>query len=188
MDLEMIEFVSLLLSLGGGAIAVISLYQSSLKRGQLMVLPLRMYRLEPLHFGGVRCLKLTAPMTFINTGAGHKSVADLRIRVPLGNDELIFGWREERDELAIYNQEGPDVVRYPNQPTVFPYDSVSRIYGFTTTPEQADILEAFGSAEADRTATLEARMDSKGWVPIGSFTLHYRGRTDVVDDYETING
>ena len=187
--LDVYDAISIVLSVGSAFVALISLYFSFLKRGQLVMPPVRMYRLDPRTFDSVRSLKITLPLTFMNTGAVQKVVPDLRISVKTGDGPLLFNWREELETLPIFVPRGQEQLPlYPFQPTLNPYESVAKVYGFETEAESSDAVSALDRVEGGTAlqATIEVR-EGKSWKGLRSFTLRYAGRVAVEDRYDRIN-
>ena len=165
---DIYDIIAILLSIGSSIVAMASLYFSYLKRGRIIIPPVRMYRLDPRTFNDVRSLKVTMPMTFMNTGAGQRVVADLRINVKTGDGPLYFTWREELESLRVFEPRGTEQLpTHPFQPTLNSYESVSRVYAFMTEPGSSDAVKALDAAEGGVAlpATIELRNDGR-WKPL----------------------
>ena len=186
---DIYDITAIILSIASGIIAMASLYFSFLKRGQIVVPPVRMYRVDPRTTGDVRFLKITMPLTFMNTGAGQKVVSDLRVHVRAASGSVIFHWREELDTLRIFENRGSDnEVHYPFQPTLNGYESISRVYAFQTGADASSAILSLDKVEGGTAlpATIELRGAGQ-WKPLRSFTLRYRGVIAVEDEYEKLN-
>ena len=185
------SLLSSVVSMAGGTLGTLSLYFTYLNVGAISVMPLKMYKVEPYTAGQTRTFKVTAPMTFINTGAGQKVIADLRIRVVAPEGDIVLDWVEELDQLPIFlrrNQENQP--RYPFQPTLNDYESISRIYGFRTKKKYSDAIKALEKSETENhlDAHIELRTATGDWIKIGGFKLSYSGRIMVQYNYADING
>ena len=188
---DIYDVISIVFSLGGGAVALLSLYFSFLKQGLLTVLPVRMYKVDPWTSNGDRTLKLTIPLTFLNTGAGQKTVPDLRVRVKTPSGNMLLAWVEELDGLPVFQRQTDEASRrYPFQPTLKAYESLSRVYGFQSASASSTTVQALDDVEGGNAlpAFVEIRTGPRHWRTLRRFTLHYAGSIAIEDDFERING
>ena len=193
------DLLSMVFSITGGILGLISLYFSYLNVGTLSVMPIRVFKIVPDSFGDVRRITITIPMTFINNGAGQKVIPDLRIRVETPDGDIILDWSEELDEMPIYSQRDQHtLLKYPFQPTLKGYESISKVYGFRSLDECTPIvrsLERDGDIRKmedkdptkDVAAYIEARNSSGRWFNLCKFYIHYNGPGQLESDYERIN-
>ena len=170
MELEIIAIVLAVLST---IVTFVDTYLNQFRRGRVSVPPLRAYRLEPLNFhrdgDSYRAVRLTTALTFVNTGALSRVVDNLRIRtrVPGEPHDLVFDWENECSAIEQSSHEG----RFATQPTLGPYESISKIYAFgtKTQPEigkQVSRLEQYGTDNPEAVITATVEMLAKGhWVP-----------------------
>ncbi|MEO1339285.1 MAG: hypothetical protein AAFV29_26835, partial [Myxococcota bacterium] len=90
-----LEVVAIVLSIVSTIVTFVDTYLNQFRRGRVLVPPLRAYRLEPLNFHAdgesYRAVRMTAGLTFVNTGALSRVVDNLRIRlaVPGAPHDLI---------------------------------------------------------------------------------------------------
>ena len=176
--------------MAGGTLGTISLYFTYLNVGAISVMPLKMYKVEPYSMGEVRTFKITMPMTFINSGAGQKVIADLRIRVATPKADIILDWVDELDELPVYSRRNEaNTPRYPFQPTLNEYESISKIYGFRTKKKYSNLIKELEKSDDEHQldSFIELRSVTGDWIEIGSFNLSYAGRIMTQFDYSKIN-
>ncbi|MEM7676980.1 MAG: hypothetical protein AAF449_13330, partial [Myxococcota bacterium] len=127
-----LEVVAIILAIVSTIVTFVDTYLNQFRRGRVTVPPLRAYRLEPLNFHNegesYRAVRLTAALTFVNTGALSKVVDNLRIRVavPDAPHELTLSWSDECESIESAHNER----RFATQPTLGPYESISKIYSF----------------------------------------------------------
>ncbi len=189
-----IEVVAIILAVLSTVVTVIDLYWSNFRRGRVVVPPLRVLRLEPLNFHAdgesYRSVRLTTALTFVNTGALSKVVDNLRIRVVMPNGQpVILDWRNECDSI-----EGDTTAsRLATQPTLGPYESISKIYSFQT-PSKAPVglrvseLETYGEENPDqRVEAVVEMLSDRDWKPLRSFWMTYRGANFIEIDFDRLN-
>ena len=187
--LDLYDIISITISVGSAVVALISIYYGFLKRGRLVVPPIRMYRIDPHTYSDKRSFKVTLPITFMNTGAVQKVVPDLRISFQAASQRVVMHWQEEVTKLPIFVPRGTEEQPvYPFQPTLSPYESIARIYGFRTSKDDSDIVKSLEAVEGGSSvaARLELRTE-EGWTPLQTFTLHYSGSVAIEDRYDRIN-
>lgn len=189
MSLEL-EVISLVFSLFGSALAAIAMYFSRFRRGRIRVLPVRLLMLQPTN-SPARGIVLTMPMTFANDGAVTRAINDLRVRMHVGEREVVFEWLEEVEGINRYAGSSEEKAFVPAQPTLSGYESLSRTYRFRTRAEDAPVI----SGEVDTPeqpqpypAVLEFYSDDGHWRPLREFTIPYNGASRWEMDFEQING
>ena len=190
-----IEIVALVLSIVSTIVAFVDIYINQYRKGRVTMPPLRVYRLEPLNFhsGGesYRGLRLTAALTFVNTGALTKVVDNLRIRieVPGVDGPLMLEWRDECESL----ESGPEGGKFATQPSLGPYSSLSKIYSFKSRSEpeigrRVSTLEQFGTDHPERTVAATIEMLENGrWTRLRMFNLTHSGMNLIETDFSRIN-
>jgi len=190
-----LEVVAIVLSIVSTIVTFVDTYLNQFRRGRVSVPPLRAYRLEPLNFHAdgesYRAVRMTAGLTFVNTGALSRVVDNLRIRlaVPGAPHDLILNWRDECDAIE-HTQSTP---RFATQPTLGPYESISKIYAFSspTEPTYGKIvsqLETYGEENPQLTIPAKVEMLSEGtWVSVRDFQFAYSGRHMLETDFDRIN-
>ncbi len=190
-----LEIVAIVLSIFSTIVAFVDIYLNQFRRGRVVVPPLRAYRLEPLNFHvdneSYRGLRMTTALTFVNTGAVSRIVDHLRVRVkvPGAPRDLLLEWQNECEALEQSSHES----KFATQPTLGPYDGLSKIYSFVSPFEVEDgkivsTLEAFGESNPSQgvTAALEMLSEHR-WVPLRTFTLRHDGRNIIETDFDRIN-
>ena len=189
------EQIAIVLSIFSTIVALISAYISQFKKGKIMVLPIRAYKLSPGNFSvdsqSYRKVELTLPLGFMNSGAVSHAVSDLRVRVTMDNNqELILGWLWEYPTLeSAWEQK-----QFPAQPTLGPYASINRVYSFCneTIAEQGKLVMAMEAACGNDPkqiypAVLEMRTCNHHWRPLRRFGIHHPGRNRFEEDFSRIN-
>ncbi|WP_372368262.1 hypothetical protein [Candidatus Uabimicrobium sp. HlEnr_7] len=185
---EISDNVSFMLSIFGSIVALVSLYYSRFKIGRLKALPLKMYVAQPLNSKDIRLVKLVLPVTFINNGAVTRAVNDMRIRVVVpGENDLVLDWIYEYKEVSLLQDIG--IGNFPAQPTIKPYESVNRIYGFQSDNKGGSSVAAMEKHEEAQKhlAYLEYYSEKRKWRVLNQFCLIYNGRRKWEMDYDNIN-
>ena len=185
---EVSDNISFLLSIFGSVVALISLYYSRFKLGRLKALPIKVYAAQPLNSGDHRLVKLVFPVTFINNGAVTRAVNDMRVRIAVpGEKDLILDWRYEYKEVSLLQDIG--IGHFPAQPTIKPYESINRIYGFQSDDEGGPAVAAMEKHEdAQKHAAFLEYYDHKNrWQVLNQFCVIYNGRRKWEMDYDRIN-
>ena len=190
-----LEIVAIVLSIFSTIVAFVDIYLNQFRRGKVVVPPIRAYRLEPLNFHvdneSYRGVQMTLALTFVNTGAISRIVDHLRVRVkvPDAPYDLMLEWQNECEALEQSSHE----TKFATQPTLGPYESLSKIYSFVS-PFKVDDgkivskLEAFGDENPAQGVTATLEMLTEGtWAPLRGFTLRHDGRNVIETDFERIN-
>lgn len=183
------DIVSLVLSVFGSTTALVSLYFSCFKVGQLFVLPLRIYILQPLNAQDKRLVQLVTSLTFLNDGAVTRAINDLRIRVQVsGKKDLILDWMHEYNEISLIKDVGAG--NFPIQPTLKAYESMNKIYGFQSTVEGSEAVDVMEKEEEAKSypAFVEYRTEYGTFEVLRKFNFVYNGRRRWELNYNTING
>lgn len=186
------ENLAILLSIFSTIVAVISAYLSQFKRGKVVLLPVRAYRLEPGNFHAenesYRTVEMIVNLTFMNTGAITHAINDLRVRIPMDQGELILSWNGEYPSLSSTE------YRYPSQPTLGPYGSLNQVYSFCnkTVPAQGKLVMAMEEicekdANKTYTALIEMRKCRHHWSSLCKISFRHSGRRHFEDDFDKIN-
>lgn len=190
--METIIYMSL--SILSTFIALLSIYLSQLKKGKLVLPPIRGYRLEPLNFfegdKSYRGARVFLMLTFMNTGAQPKAIQDLRLKlsVPEKDKEILFSWENECSDLNVKDQ------RFASQPTIGPYSSISRVYSFSS-PLKAEEGELVKELEAvcQKTpktlyaAEIQLRGCGRCWQTLRKIAICPNGATHLEYNFELIN-
>lgn len=189
-----IEIIAIVLSVVSTIVTFIDLYLNQFRRGRVAVPPVRAYRLEPLNFHSdgesYRGLRLTAALTFMNTGALSRAVDNLRIKIEMPDgDSLILDWRNECEAIEQPSHES----RLATQPTLGPYESLAKIYAFVSPYQPEDgkrvsKLEQYGTDHPERRvkATLEMLAHNR-WIALRGFSLKHNGTNMIEIDFDRIN-
>ena len=183
------DIISFILSIFGSAVALLSMYFSKFKVGKLLLLPVRIYRLQGFTSGGSRYLSLTTSLTFVNTGTIFRAINDLRIRIDTPEKKnLILHWLEERDHISSV-EERDEKRNFPAQPTLQAYESVNKVYTFQSHPEDTELVKSLETSDEEErfSAHIELRTTKGQWKNLRDFNIHYFGRRKIEIDFEKIN-
>ncbi len=188
------ESIAILLSIFSTIVALISAYIAQFKRGKVLIPSIRGYRLEPLNFfedgNGYRGVRMYILITLMNTGAQNLAVHDLRIRIPITeqNQDLILFWENECSDLN-----GKD-AQFAAQPTLPPYGSCSHVYTFVSA-FKADAGKLVSAVEEICTqnpnkiypAQIQLRTSQDKWQTLCQIAFQHSGRNWLERDFSKIN-
>ena len=188
------ENLSLILSIVATLLGFISMYLSTFKKGKLLLLPVRLYRLIGWSTGDDRLLQITLPLTFVNTGTIFRSIHDMRIRVvvPEQKENLVLEWLEERDQISSIN-ERDEKRTFPTAPTLHSYASQSHVYTFQSRRGQTALVNAMEVTKKEKeenvfTCFIEYRNIGESWKVLSKFKMHYNGYQKIEMDFDKIHG
>lgn len=188
------EAYALILSIISTVVALVSTYLSQMKKGKIVVPPIRAYRLQPLNFHveseSYRAVSMMMPLTFMNTGARSQAVHDLRVQIPIPekSQDLVLQWENEYTSLS--SEDG----HYATQPTLGPYASISCVYNFknASLPEQGKLVshvEETCEKDANKfyRAHVQIRTSANSWCTLRTFAFRHSGRVYWENDFNKIN-
>lgn len=185
---DSIDQISFAFSIFGFVVALISLYYSRFKLGNLKALPLKLYAAQPLNFSSGRAVRVVSPVTIVNTGASIRAINDLRMRIIVpGQKDLILDWVYEYKELSLTQDIGVGIL--PAQPTIKSYESMNKIFGFQSNEDATDaIVEIEKHEKAEKyKGFIEYYNDTLKWKILSTFYFEYNGYRKWEMNYKNIN-